>query len=160
MSTKQIEDLKAELTKLKESNQVLFHQNVRSAIKGKMDEFLTAFGDYFQERGFVVSRKADTVRVSYEIIHFKAFSDENQKLYIMKGKEQIAAISVQYAGESDAYPSFQAYDGESISRLKTEIEKEKRLAAEFVNPVVYYTGGDNGPRFDDPFIILNSIFHM
>ncbi|MCM3570401.1 hypothetical protein [Neobacillus mesonae] len=151
------EELKVELAYLKGLNQELFEKNVLPAIHAKIEEFMDAFEDFFRERGFVVRRKNDSVRVSFDILHFKAFSNENQTILITKGKEQIALIPVKYKGNDGIKNSREAA---SISQLEKEIEREKQLSLELKEPEVYYTGGELGPRFDDPFPILNSIFNV
>ncbi|MDR6999222.1 hypothetical protein [Neobacillus niacini] len=95
---------KEELLKLKENNQELYQKNVQSALVEKRQEFLDEFEDYFRERGFVIRKSSDSVRASFDTLHFKAFSDETGKLMIMKGKEEIANIYIHFDGDTD--PNF------------------------------------------------------
>ncbi|GHH99263.1 hypothetical protein [Neobacillus kokaensis] len=156
MGTKNIEELKLEVANLIGVNQELLEENVLPAINVKMKEFLDTFEAFFRERGFVVRRKNDSVRVSFDILHFRAVFNEKREILITRGKDQIALIPVKFQGESELKYNFES---DSASQLVTEIGKQQMLSNDLKNPDVYYTGGESGPRFDDPLTILNSIFN-
>ena len=108
-------------------------ENGRSFKKLKVKEFLDTFEDYFRDRGFVIKKKEDSVRAAYETLHFKAFTDDSDNIFIMKGKEQIASISV------------------NDKSLRESIKHESSL--------FYYFEKDLVHPFDSPLSVLNSIFN-
>ncbi|CAH2714763.1 hypothetical protein BACCIP111895_01939 [Neobacillus rhizosphaerae] len=157
MEIKDSEALKHELAAVRERNQELYAKNVQPGIKVKMQEFLDAFEEYFRERGFVIRKKADSVTVAYDTLHFKAFSNETHDIFIMKGREQLASITVYYNGARKLVESRQNVDG-SFVQFESEIEKEKALSTLFDNPVFYYTGHEIGHPYDTPLAVIDSIF--
>jgi hypothetical protein len=161
MSIKDIEQLTGELANLKELNRELFQKHVQPGIKERLQEFLNAFEDYFIERGFVIRKKEDSVSAAYDTLHFKAISNESNDIFIMKGREQIASITVNHKGErkSADFTVPLGTLGEIIVQLETEIDKEKALSYELKNPLFYYTGKDFGHQYDSPLSVLESIFH-
>lgn len=162
MNTKDMEELKTELANVKEMNRNLFEQNVLPVIKTKEAAFLDAFEEYFRERGFVIRRKTDSVTVSFDVLHFKAFCNENQEILITKGREQIALIPVTFKGASEAtsYLHGDPLFAGTMSQWKKEVERQKGLSEDLLHPDVFYTGGESGPWFDNPMTVLYSIFNV
>jgi hypothetical protein len=160
MSIKDIEELKDELANLKEKNRALFQKNSQTVIKVKIQEFLHAFEDYFRERGFVIRKKEDSVRAAFDTLHFKAFTNESHDIFIMKGKEQIASITVSFKGARKSGDLADPQDNfeELTVQLEREIEKEKTLSSDLENPVFYSSGGEFGHPYDSPLTVLESIF--
>lgn len=152
-----MDELKNELAQLKEMNRELYQTNVELGISRKVQEFLDGFEEYFSERGFVIRKKNETVRVSFDTLHFKAFSNEGSDIFIMKGKEQIASVTVGFAGERQSSGD-RGFVGESVEGLKMEIENEKARSDSLRNPVFYYTGSEFGYKYETPLLVLNSIF--
>ncbi|KHD86319.1 hypothetical protein G4D61_08405 [Bacillus ginsengihumi] len=162
MSEKDVEVLKREFVSLQEKNTKLFEQDVLPAIAQKKQAFLDAFEDYFRERGFIVKKRNGAVRVSYDYtLQFKAFSNESDELFIMKGKEQIACISLHFKGEENSQINSQRNNPtDSIHLLEKEIEREKMLSMDLVEPEIYYAPTNSQIFFDNPYAILESIFQI
>ncbi|MBU8918658.1 hypothetical protein BGM25_21685 [Bacillus sp. FJAT-29953] len=156
MNGKEIEELKVELNHVKEQNQELFQTIVEPGLHSKVQEFLDSFEDYFREKGFVIRKKNDKVRVSFDDLHLKAFSDGGRDIFIMRGKEQIASVTVTLIGEGKPGSIGQMPD--SLDQLEKELEKEKSLSYALKNPVFYYTGREFGIKYETPLSVLNSIF--
>lgn len=152
----EIEELKLELDRLKEHNRELLQTNVEPGLHRKVQEFLDGFEDYFRERGFVIRKKENKVRVSFDDLHLKAFSDGGRDIFIMRGKEQIASVTVKFIGEGMSGAQGQMV--ESVGKLEKEIEKEKSLANDLRNPVFYYTGREFGFKYETPLSVLESVF--
>ncbi|MGE8203497.1 hypothetical protein ACQKP0_02955 [Heyndrickxia sp. NPDC080065] len=153
----QIETLKLELSRLKETNVKLYQNNIEPTIKKKVQEFLQTFEDYFRERGFVVKKKDHSVKAAYSSLEFEAFSNDGDDIFIMKEREQIASISVKHKRPNQ----LAAYTFENaLEQLKWEIDKEKSLTTYLENPVFYYTGSDFGRQYESPETVLDSIFHV
>ncbi|WP_066319198.1 hypothetical protein [Bacillus sp. FJAT-29814] len=148
----EIEELKLELNRLKENNRELLQTNVKPGLQRKVQEFLDDFEDYFRERGFVIRKKENKVRVSFDDLHLKAFSDGGHDIFIMRGKEQIASVTVKFIGEGKSGGQGQSVD------LLDQLEKEKSLAKDLSNPVFYYTGREFGFKYESPLSVLESIF--
>lgn len=151
-----MEELKVELDSLKKNNQELFQTNVQPEFQRKVQEFLDGFEDYFRERGFVIRKKESTVRVSFDTLHLKAFSEGSHDIFIMRGKEQIASVTVKFIGEGK--PEVTGKNDDSLHQLEKEIESEKSIANNLRNPEFYYTGRDFGFKYDSPLAVLESIF--
>jgi hypothetical protein len=160
MSNNELQDLKQKLINLKEKNLELIQQNVLPIRDSKKQEFLNAFEGFFRERGFVIRKRNDSVMASYDTLHFKAFSNESGELLIMKGKEQIACISIHYIGELVQQVIFGQRNKpeDSVYQLEKEIEKEEILSINLEKPEFYYTGTNSEIHFDTPLTILDSIF--
>ncbi|MCH6269011.1 MULTISPECIES: hypothetical protein [Neobacillus] len=156
MNGKEIEELKVELNRVKEQNQELFQTIVEPGLHSKVQEFLDSFEDYFRERGFVIRKKNDKVRVSFDDLHLKAFSDGGRDIFIMRGKEQIASVTVKFIGEGKK--GIQSQMDDSLDQLEKEMEKEKSFTDNLKNPVFYYTGRDFGYKYETPLSVLDSIF--
>ena len=92
---------KEELLSLRIKDHDLYEKTVQTVLIEKRQEFLDVFEDYFRERGFVIRKRNDSVRASFDILHFKAFTDETGKIMIMKGKEEIANIYIHFDGDTD-----------------------------------------------------------
>jgi hypothetical protein len=161
MSIKEIEELRTELANLKEKNRELFQKTAKAVINERIQEFLNAFEDYFRERGFVIRKKDDSIRASYETLHFKAFTNDRHDIFIMKGKEQIASITVNFKSSIKSGDFTEPPNNleESIVQIEREIEKEKISSNHFENPVFYCSGSDFGLPYDNPLSILESIFN-
>jgi hypothetical protein len=161
MSIKEIEELKTELANLKEKNREFFHKSAQVIIKRRIQEFLYAFEDYFRERGFVIRKKDDSVRVAYETLHFKAYTNDRHDIIIMKGKEQIASVTVNFKNSRRPGVFTDPRDNieESIVQIEREIEKEETLSNHFENPMFYCSGSDFGHPYDSPSTVLESIFN-
>jgi hypothetical protein len=157
MSSVEIEKLKMELNHLKDLNRELFQTNVEPELHKRVQEFLNGFEDYFRERGFVIRKKDDKVRVSFDTLHLKAFSDGGRDIFIMKGKEQIASVTVKFIGEANTSVKGKMDD---LEQLEKEIGREKSLANDLSNPVFYYTGRDFGFKYETPLDVLDSIFGL
>ncbi|MCM3767028.1 hypothetical protein [Neobacillus niacini] len=149
----EIEELKLELNRLKDDNRELFQTLVEPGLHRKVQEFLDSFEDYFRERGFVIRKKENKVRVSFDDLHLKAFSDGGHDIFIMRGKEQIASVTVKFIGEGESG----GRQGQSVDLLD-QLEKEKSLANDLSNPVFYYTGREFGFKYETPLSVLESIF--
>lgn len=156
MNGKETEELKVELKRVKEQNQELFQTIVEPGLHSKVQEFLDSFEDYFRERGFVIRKKNDKVRVSFEDLHLKAFSEGGRDIFIMRGKEQIASVTVKLVGEGKPGGIGQMVD--SLDQLEKELQKEKSLTHDLKNPEFYYTGREFGIKYETPLSVLDSIF--
>jgi hypothetical protein len=161
VSNKDIEQLTGELANLKERNGELFQKHIQPGKKEKIQEFLNAFENYFSERGFVIRKKENSVRAAYDTLHFRAISNDSEDIFIMKGREQIASITINHKGarKTTAFTDPLGALGEIIVQLETEIALEKSLTNDFENPVFYYTGRDFGHLYDSPLSVLESIFN-
>lgn len=148
--------LKNELNKLRAKNEQLFQDNVLPLINAKRHEFLDSFEDFFRDRGFVIKKSADSVRASYDTLHFKAFLNENGEMIIMKGREQIAGINVSF--DSSFHLNQEKMTGKSVSLLEKEFEKEQILSSTLENPICYYSGRNSDIRFENPDSVLENIF--
>ncbi|MDP4085469.1 MAG: hypothetical protein Q8934_12765 [Bacillota bacterium] len=156
MSYDEVQALKNELTSVKEKNNHLFQQNVLPKKEEKKQEFLDVFEEFFREKGFVVQKKTDSVRASFDTLNFKAFFNENGELIIMNGRDPIASILIRFNGEKHSITNF----NESVIQLKKELENENILSIKLENPMFYYTGANSDIRFDSPLSVLNSIFQL
>lgn len=157
VSTQEIENLKRELSHLKEMNTQTYHEKVEPAIKAKVEEFLAAFEDFFRERGFVVKKEYQSVRVAFDSLEFKAFTNGGHDLFIMKEREQIASVSVKY--KKPTKTAHYIFD-DQIDQLKWEVNKEKTLTSYLENPAFYYTGSEFGHQYEHPLTVLESIFQV
>lgn len=152
-----LEELQAELDNLKENNHKLFEEIIIPELKRKVQEFLDAFEDYFRERGFVVKKNQGTIQVAYSSLEFSAFANDENDIFIMKEREQIASISVKY---KKTRMGIHLVPADPVERLSKEIEKEKTISKELENPQIYYTGSEFGYLYETPLSVLDSIFHV
>lgn len=152
-----LEELQTELANLKEHNQKVMEEKINPELKRKVQDFLDAFEDYFRERGFVVKKNEGTTRVAYSSLEFSAFANNENDIFIMKEREQIASISVKYKKEG---MGIHLVPADPIERLSKEIEKQHTLAKELENPQFYYTGSEFGYAYETPLSVLDSIFHV
>jgi hypothetical protein len=155
-SINELKELKLELNRLKEENRKVYQDIVVTGYQKKVQEFLDSFEDYFRERGFVIRKKENRVRVAFDDLHLKAFSDGGRDIFIMRGKEQIASVTVKFIGEGKV--GNQGSSVETLDGLKKELEEEKTVAEDLRNPVYYYTGREFGYKYDTPSTVLKSIF--
>lgn len=160
MSIKEIEELRTELANLKEKNRELFQKTAKAVIKERIQEFLNAFEDYFRERGFVIRKKDDSVRASYETLHFNAFTNDRHDIFIMKGKEQIASINVNFKGKKKTRNFTYSGDNREDLIAQLEIEKEKSLLNYLEYPIFFCSGNDFGHPYDSTLSVLESIFNV
>lgn len=152
----EIQGLKMELIRVKEENRTLFQDIVVPGYQKKVQEFLDSFEEYFRERGFVIRKKENRVRVSFDDLHFKAFSDGGRDIFIMRGKEQLASVTVKFTGEGQTGVIGKSV--ETVDGLKQELEVEKTVADGLRYPVYYYTGREFGNKYETPSSVLESIF--
>ncbi|PKR85426.1 hypothetical protein [Heyndrickxia camelliae] len=152
-----LEELQTELANLKETNQKIMEEKINPELKRKVQEFLDAFEDYFRERGFVVKKNQGTIRVAYSSLEFSAFANDENDIFIMKEREQIASISVKY---KKSKMGIHLVSADPIERLSKEIEKQQTIAQDLENPHFYYTGSEFGYLYETPFSVLDSIFHV
>jgi hypothetical protein len=84
--------------------------------------------------GFIIRKKADSVRVAFDTLNFIAFVNECGELFITKGREQIASIGIYFVGETDSWET--KCTKEAVSFFEKEIEKEETLSKNLENPVI------------------------
>ncbi|MBS4174869.1 hypothetical protein [Bacillus sp. FJAT-49736] len=152
-----LEDLQVELSNLKEINHKHFENNILPGLKLKVKEFLYAFEDYFRERGFVVKKDQNTIRVAYDSLEFSAIANEQNDIFIMKEREQIASISVKY---KKAKMNLHLVPSDPADQLAMEIEKQRVMMRDLENPQFYYTGSEFGYQYETPMSVLESIFYV
>ncbi|QOS90233.1 hypothetical protein [Peribacillus sp. JNUCC41] len=165
LKLKEVEDLKVELEKIKEINNVIYGENVVPVLKDKAVELLLKIDQYFQDIGFATKIKSNKLTATYNTLTFTAEIREQQFggniISIMKGDEEIDTIRVviKTTGNGGFFAIPEDKVEAEIVKLKKDIGHAKSITKNYENPVYHYGRSNNNQiSYTDIDSLLKDVF--